>query len=465
MASTGADWVEKLVGAGLEDPGGRVTRIECDDVEVDGLLMGRARIAFTIEDHSRETREVEGKVYLPVALRDDPSLRLPMVVQCGYEVTEEQALGHLRRDRVVATTVSPPEGTLHLGEWSLLRGPNMEIVLTHLVRSLPFVDLTKVAYAGGSAGGYACLLAAAATFPASVVAAGVPPVNLAFMGAVARHNAALHPLDGGGEVTPVAFFADALRQADDRWKQAYGEDPEAPAWLEHSPIGHVDRITCPVAVAVSMNDFLVPIDQFDRELADRMREAKPGGLEMTGEQAGAGLPAVQRRLVDELGDRADVHVMPLPPGFEPMFEVDPTLLAGLPPLALPEVTPTAGSWFITVVDEGDPDFVISHFKFAWEPDLAPVIDRCLEVGVGVEQLTVAKLDQLLDRWAAVEWLSPGFLHLDRPEAERADVERGLRTYCAASPAHADRFTELYRQVPDDRRVLPEELVAQLAPPT
>ncbi len=104
-------------------------------------------------------------MYLPVALRDDPTLRLPMVVQRGYEVTEEQALVHLRRDRVVATTVSPPEGTLHLGEWSLLRGPNMEIVLTHLVRSLPFVDLTKVAYAGGSAGGYACLLAAAATFP------------------------------------------------------------------------------------------------------------------------------------------------------------------------------------------------------------------------------------------------------------------------------------------------------------
>jgi hypothetical protein len=169
--------------------------------------------------------------------------------------------------------------------------------------------------------------------------------------------------------------------------------------------------------------------------------------------------------VDELGDRADVHVMPLPPGFEPMFEVDPTLLAGLPPLALPEVTPAAGSWFITVVDEGDPDFVVSHFKFAWEPDLVPVIDRCFEVGVGVEQLTVAKLDQLLDRWAGVEWLSAGFLHLDRPEAERADVERGLRTYCSASPAHADRFTELYSQVPDDRRVLPEELVSQLAPPT
>ncbi len=38
---------------------------------------------------------------------------------------------------------------------------------------------------------------------------------------------------------------------------------------------------------------------------------------------------------------------------------------------------------------------------------------------------MAKLDQLLDRWAGVEWLSAGFLHLDRPEAERADVERGL----------------------------------------
>ena len=50
---------------------------------------------------------------------------------------------------------------------------------------------------------------------------------------------------------------------------------------------------------------------------------------------------------------------------------------------------------------------------------------------------------------------------DRPEAERADVESGLRRFCAESTAHAARFRELYGRVTDDRRVLPTDLVAEL----
>lgn len=116
---------------------------------------------------------------------------------------------------------------------------------------------------------------------------------------------------------------------------------------------------------------------------------------------------------------------------------------------------------ITVVDEGPTVMGIGHTRHAFEPDFEAFIGHHHGADVAVDQLTDAKLDQLLQRWAGVEWLAEGFRHLDRPAAERADVERGLRLYCQRSRAHAERFDDLYRRLPASGRVLPGDLVGEL----
>jgi hypothetical protein len=219
-------------------------------------------------------------------------------------------------------------------------------------------------------------------------------------------------------------------------------------------------VTCPVATFFSMSDVLVPIAQVDRDLAAAVVETRPGELEFRPE-ALTDAAAAQVRLLDVLKDRADVRVVPVPEDAEPMLNADLTLVAEMPPFVMPEFEPVAGRWAITVADEGEPVFVVSHFKHQYEPDFGPFTDRALHTETAVEQLTEPKLAQLLDRYSAREWFSPGFHYLDRPEAERADVERGLRRYCRESPAHAERFRQLYEQVLPERRILPESLVGEL----
>jgi hypothetical protein len=450
------EWVAELMDGAFDDPSGRLVKLRCDEVDVEGVHIGRVRFTFTVEDLRGDTYEAKGRVLLPTSLRDSADVRLPLVMHCGYEASEEQAVHQVALSRVSATTVQLPLDSVYPNSWSLVRGPKMEIVLAHLVRSLPFVDPAKVVYIGGSAGGYSALLAAAAAFPAAAAVPGVPPVNLAYMGALWQSN---HARLAESDEPSVAWLQGVLPAAVG-WQDAFGEDHDAPGWLGHSPVGHVDRITCPVATFFSMADPLVPIDQVDRGLAAAIIEARPGDLEVRAEMLTDGA-AAQVRLLDVLGDRADVHVVPVPPDAKPMVEADLTLLAEMPPFQLPDVAPTAGRWSITVADEGEPVFVVSHFKHQYEPDFAPFVERALASGLSVDQLTHAKLAQLLDRYAGVEWLAPGFAQLDRHEAERTDVERGLRRYCAESSAHAARFAALYDVVDDRLRILPAALVDEL----
>ena len=450
-----ASWVAALVENAF-DPGERIVKMTCDEVEIEGVVVGRVRLTFTVEDLRGKTYEAKGRLLLPTSLRGGAATSLPVVFHCGYEAAEPVAVKQVALGRISATTVQLPLDAVYPNAWSLVRGPKMEVVLAHIVRSLPFVDPAQVVYAGGSAGGYSALMTAAEAFPACAAVPGVPPTNLAYMGALWASN---HARLIGTDAQSLPWFQ-GLEPAYRGWQDAFGEDFDAPGWLGHSPVGHVDRITCPIETFFSMADCLVPIEQVDHAMAAAFIEARPGGVEASS-AALTDANAAQVRLLSALGDRADVRIVAVPDGTPTMREADLTMITELPPLILPEVEPVAGKWHVMVADEGEPTWVVSHFKHQYEPDLSSFAHRALEGTLSVDQLTEAKLAQLLDRWAGIEWLCPGFPHLDRPEAERADVESGLRRFCAESTAHAARFRELYGRVTDDRRVLPTDLVAEL----
>ena len=451
-----SNWVEELMVKSLPDPSNRLVGMECDEVEIEGAIVGRVLLTFTVEDLRGETYEAKGRVLLPLNI--DPDANAPVIYHCGYEAPESLATKQVvSRGRVSATVMQLPLDAVFPNAWSLLRGPKAEIVLGHLVRSMSFVDPTRVVYVGGSAGGYSALMAAAEAFPCAAAVPGVPPTNLAYMSAWTEWNLDQLP----AAETLSRSWMEGMRAAVVAWKSAHGDDYAGAGWLGHSPVGHVDRITCPVTVFFSMADVLVPVSQVDAGLSTAIETSRPGSVEFRPEII-SDASSAQVRLLDVLGDRAKVQVLAVPDGALPMADADLTMVTEMPPFPLPDLEAVAGLWNVLVADEGEPVFVVSHFKHQYEPDFASFIDNALQTPVSLDQLTVPKLHQLLSRWVGREWLAPGYYSLDRPEAERADVELGLRTYCAAAPANAGHFRDFYQDLPRDQQVLPTTLVAELS---
>ncbi|KUO06056.1 hypothetical protein [Streptomyces caeruleatus] len=448
-------WVKRLVADAFDDPAGRIVDVRTEERAVGEDGVGVVTLRFTAEDLRGDTYQATARLYLPAALAERPPAPTPVWFNCGYELPDETAMAKVSRGRIVVTPCEPAPGEVFPGPNPLVRGPNTEYVLAHLVRGLSFVDPTAIVYAGGSAGGYAALMTAAEAFPATAVVPDVPVVNLTCQGA---HLFAALPRIAS-DTPPDHPAVPALRQVmvpiAEGWRLTYGEDLSAPGWAAHSPVEHVERITCPVAAVFSSADFLVPLEQVGTGLVP----GSPDGAVMAALD-GSGAEHAAVRLLDVLDGQADVRVLPVPPAAPAMADLDLTQPVPETPLPVPDAPADGRRWLVAVVDEG-PAELGGHWRHALAPDFEPFVARALADGVGADQLTRAKLDQLLDRYRGAEWLAPGYRHLDRPEAERRDVEHGLRSFCVLSPAHTRRFADLYAQTDDDRRVLPEGLVRDL----
>jgi hypothetical protein len=282
-----------------------------------------------------------------------------------------------------------------------------------------------------------------------------PPVNLGYE---AAYLATVYPrlnADPPEGFPIITMLTNAFVFWTEPWKLAYGDDYGARSWFDHSPVAHVDRVTCPVFVITSSADFLVPVDQFSRDIAEMTLADPPKHVTIAAEDLHDS-PLVATRLVDVLGDRADVRRVHLPEGAVSMANVvDLTMQVPKAPVDMGSEAADGTQWLVSFLDEGPLIMGSTHGVHAVEGDTEPFVQNALKCGIGIDQLTPAKLDQLVDRYTGVEWLAEGYHHLDEPEAERADVLRGLQLVCRQSEAHAQRFAELYAELDDARRVLPE----------
>jgi hypothetical protein len=452
---------QQLFHEGFDDPAGLLVDVETDERLVNDLRTGSATIRFRAKDFRGTSYQARARVLLPTAVMEDPTARVTVWFGCGYEVAEPAIRRQLQRGRIVVTSLDAPEGEVFPSQNPLARGPNTDYVLAHLIRSHSFVDPTKVVYGGGSAGGYAALMVAAEAFPALAAVPNAPVVNLGYQAAYFLYNApriaADPPADEPLMGVLMGMFADSI---DKGWARGYGTDVTEPVWFAHSPVAHLDQITCPVSAFFSTGDFLVPIEQVSAELAAAtLADLPPGVVMAAGELTTA--PDATVRLVEALGDDAEVHVVPVPEGAARASIRDIDLTMQRPQTAVPVPASCERRWQVVVVDEGPTVFGIGHTRHVIEPDFEPFIATAATRGVQPDQLTPAKLRQLLQRWSGHEWLAAGYHHLDEPAAERADVERGLRSFCSVSAAHAGRFAELYDELEPSARVLPTDVVDQL----
>jgi hypothetical protein len=263
------------------------------------------------------------------------------------------------------------------------------------------------------------LMLAAETFPLAGAAPDVPPVNLGY-------NAAFY-LKQKSRIDSTTPAALSIVPIIEQVAKLYGENTDDKTWFQHSPLSQLNTITCPVSVYWTTADMLVPFNQIGDKWV-RPFEARGFPADFTMDRLKLGVTQECRmRLMDALPkDSYEVFVQ----------------TAGAKTLDLP--VSVAKPWSILVLDEGAPEPKVGHLKTPVRVTREKFFAQVLTGKIPVSQLTPAKLERLMDRYAGKEWLpSAGLRHLDTPEAEKADVLRGLKTFVGAGLEHSRHFWIMY----------------------
>lgn len=445
-AFRGPAWAEGLFQTFPQRPAGRLRLVDS------ALLPGEAEPALKMSleydylDRHGESKGATAKLYLPGTVKDKEA-RVPLYYSAGYELDDAGAMKHVRRGFAVATPS-------RLEANPLVRTANPDIALLHIARSLPMVDDARVIIGGGSAGGYMTLMLAAETFPLAGAAPDVPPVNWGYNAAYFLQRESHGKVEGEAEKRTPVFdvIVPIARQA----AEVYGANTDAIAWFNHSPLAHLDTITCPVSVYFSTADMLVPIDQVGSKWIRAFDpSAFPDGFTMDRQKLTTTAEG-RRQLAEVLGEDA-FELFLLEEATLQRYATEQKEKGILPELPFSR----SRQWSVTVLDEGPPEPQLGHVKYPVQWSRREFLDHVLTGRIAASQLTLDKLRRLIHRYAGQEWLATNLVHLDYPERERADVLRGLRTYVATGDMNARVLAGLYAQLRPAEQVLEAEIVREL----
>jgi hypothetical protein len=281
----------------------------------------------------------------------------------------------------------------------------------------------------------------------------VPPVDL-------RYTLGCWFHDVGTITAPRPDGHAAMQHPGRADMQAMGRDvvthhgpPGGARLLAYSPISHLDRITSPVVTWVTTADALVPFPQIGGPLVAKAIAESPAiyPIDPVVIAQDLGVPVAVPTLLDALDDEeVQVVIFEVPEGAPVIVDADAP-----PPGVMLDAPERTRRWLVMIIDEGGPGVDVGHFRHAIGVNTIPHLVACLAAPVTLEQLTPAKLHQLADRVAGRGWILPGDdAHASDPEvlaAERADVRRGIETYCAASPEHRARFDRVLADLDPTRR--------------
>jgi hypothetical protein len=416
-------WIKDLFAGLKKVPANRL--VVKDVSRVEGVYPPAFKIIaeFTHLDAQGKEKTARAKLFLPGAVWQGKA-GVPLYHAAGYEMADAGAVALLRQGFAVC---SPTQ----VGANPLVQTISPDIALLHTARAMPFVDDSRVVVAGGSAGGWATLMLAAETFPLAAALPDVPPINLGYNAAYYTRQAEVIRKNVTKDGKPRAPFLAAILPLMEECVKVYGGDPDDQTWYQHSPLSQRPTITCPVSITFSTADVLVPIDQLRSKWVKPFAPTgfpegfttDPGKLMRSREG--------KRRLLDVLD--------------EERYEVFEVAVKGAGPVELPV---SKRQWSIVVLDEGAPEPTVGHFKHPGARlSNRKFLEAALTGKVPASQLTPAKLERLLDRYAGKEWLPTRLKHLDRQESERADVLRGLRLYVGSDPENAHTFSVLYDKLP------------------
>ena len=393
----------------------------------------------------------EGSLYIPLKFKDNRNMKFPLLHWAGYSKEEKKNL-KLAQNGIV---VSNPE---KIKVNPLALGPNKDIARLHIVRSLPFIDDSKVGIEGGSAGGYISLLLAAESFPLSYANTSGAVLNRGYNLAYFKKSVELaqktSPEDPG-KVMPVIYVTSHIVE---QAFKLFSNDLSDICWYNSSPISQIDTITCPVSLFVSSADTLVPVDQVSADfIVPFDKKDFPEGFTSDLEVL-SGNEKERTRLLDILKPGQFEVLKVVPPEGLPIFKQMEYDLAKNPPTTFFKMPfSKTKQWSIVVRDEGAKMAKIGHIKYLAVYFDTDFIDYYRAAEIKPEQLTMRKLERLMSRYAGKKWLEDRFVSLDFPDAEKKDVLRGLVTFSKNSECAA-RFLALYKKLPSDKQVLDKNIL-------
>ncbi|TWU62601.1 hypothetical protein V7x_43360 [Crateriforma conspicua] len=442
VSLSGPAWTGRLFSRLNSPPASRLRAVGSRELTGFSVPVGRVEAEFSYLDIDGERKAANAKLYLPSEAQQGG--KVPLIYVAGYEMDDLSAAGWVQKGYAVATNAG-------LDSMPLSRTINPDVALLHIVRALPFVDDQRVLILGTSAGGWAAFMLAAETFPLAGVGPDVAPMNWGYNGA--------YLINQKERLTPQVPALHGIQPLAELCLQVYGEDVNDLTWFRYSPLAHVSTITCPVSTFWTTADVLVPMNQIGEQWVQPFdaEEFSPG---LTMEPANlVSSKEGQLSLMDVLPrDAFEVFVVPVPPG-----AVKRTVSESAERRKVIDLPVSLKKqWSITILDEGPPEPEVDHLKFNLNWTRDEFIKRYVTGQISVEQLTAVKLKRLMTRYLGKAWLTTPINCMDELESERADVIRGLRTYVASSPQHAQQFADLYGKLPTDAQVLPVELAAELA---
>ncbi len=439
-------WVRKLLAGH-----GRTALVVTATEAVKGGVEVIARLHYP--GMSGETVTGQVKLYLPSLLATDPEARLPLLHVAGYEADRNMGEAMVGLGMILST----PHGE---EPNPIVRGENLDVAILHRMRALSCVDDARVLIAGGSAGGYMTLMLAAETFPLAGSQPDVPPVNLGYNCGYITRNKPLAEAQPEGQEHQNMPVLNAVAPIGEGATEVYGPDYSSEAWLNASPVTRIAEITCPTLIAVSTADLLVPINQYAADLAQDFDETLfPRGFRIALDDF-ITRPEAQLTFLGSV-PAEDVHLVRLTvPTDTPKLGWTGEPEGPRPATIKVPFSPTR-RFTLAVLDEGPIEPQVGHLKYFVNPDKGDFLGWAAARNWGPEQLSAAKLERLMHRYLGRERHPQRVVRdgsqvtlnrLDFPEAEMADVRRGLRTFCARDDC-ARRFQELYAQLPAELQAL------------
>lgn len=430
----------------------RLSRVDAGEMPVQGKVGGWVIVRFVYPGLDGRDEGGQARIFLPPRLRDNPDARVGLVHNAGYELDEPNAAGLLAAGYAVSTPHADPRNPLG-------RGVNQDRAILHAVRSLPFVDPRRVSVQGGSAGGWMTLMLAADAFPLVWAMPDVPPIHWGYNGAyIAEHKEMAGPPPGGSQ--PRLPVLAAVVPIAEQSLEYYGVPFDSLTYLAVSPLAHLDTITAPTLAVFSTADILVPIDQVDTKLVQKIDRAKfPAGFSTALTDRFPGVHGRRTLLSALAASRVELFRLRLPD------ECRVASWGQQAPAAKPVRLPFSRDriWSVVVIDEGPIEPQDGHFKYQFALDHEPFRHWAEEQGLKPEQLTLPKLERLMKRMLGQPWrtvmVRPAGAEreiagnqLDYPEAERADVLLGLRAF-SADDACARQLGQVYRALPGKLKLL------------
>ena len=422
------------------------------------LEASRHDFIFPYRNFANETKLGRGRLWLPPGC-EGKRRSTPLVLSIHYEGDVGLAKPFLSRGIAFMTPIalSPDHGSNLVGD-----GMDHTLAMAQLARRLEFVDLNRIGWTGGSAGGYQCLMTLEALWPVACAEANVPlsdlTYNLEYIKYANQWNLGISDVEA--MPIPIVHFVQAIAEG------TMGDllDDVDRAWQHSVPPG-APLIKSPTLIHTNTGDLLCPAAQISEEFYHPVeRGTFPPGFTQDYDRF-CSPHSLHKRLIDWFDIReVDTFAVGIPETTRLVDPIPPDMQRVKPPEpaapAFEGQKPFSRDRLISIVvqDEGPPLPKSGHARYVVGLNHGAFFDYHLGRGyVPPEHLTPLVLTRMLGRFSTDvpqnETLPP--IRRLLPAHDRWDALLSLETFVGALPRDENvaALAKVYGELPPVARAL------------